>query len=212
MKPQALIVRTVIEQVIVWVEQQKGCISCVIWYTDNIILNKLITCYIQATQGVFHPTCPGLDGVWWLAPSSWVDRHDAQNVVRIRLEAYHGPRGLCYRCLKEEISCCWLGPQDVAGCPRNLCKLNSDAVAVFGVGLVNARDVRSWRLNDKSKTEAQTKSHQNLTKGMHSFAAQKDKHYSIKHTHFVSTMFFISFVSFTTQNVTNLWCTVYLNV
>lgn len=142
-----------IEQVIVWVEQQKGCISCMILYAGYTILHKLITCYTWETIEVFNPTCPGFDGVWRLAPSSGVDRHDAQTVVGVGLQAHHRARGLCCWGLKEEIPRRWLCPQDVAGCPWNFCKLNSDAVAVFGVGLVNARDIGSWRLNDKSEIE-----------------------------------------------------------
>lgn len=99
--------------------------------------------------GLFIRTCPGLDGVRGLAPPPRVDGHDAQPVVCVGLELHHGARGAAHHGLREEIVC--LGPQDVAARPGNLCELHSDAVAVFGVGLFNAGDFRSWRTHDGSQ-------------------------------------------------------------
>lgn len=90
-------------------------------------------------------TCPGLDGVRGLAPPPRVDGHDTQLVVRVGLELHRGAWGAAHHDLREEITCLRLCPKDVAGCPGNLCELHSDAVAVFGVGLVDAGDFRSWR-------------------------------------------------------------------
>lgn len=96
-------------------------------------------------------TCPGLDGVRGLAPPPRVDRHDTQPVVRVGLELHHGAGGAAHHHLREEITGLRLCPQEIAACPGNGCELHSDAVTVFGVGLCNAGDIRSWRANDRSK-------------------------------------------------------------
>lgn len=96
--------------------------------------------------GRFFLTCPGVDGGWGLAPPPRIDRHDAQFVVGVGLELHHSSRGAAHHCLGEEIF--RLRPQDVAGCPGNLCELHCDAVAVFGVGLFNAGYLRRWRTQD----------------------------------------------------------------
>lgn len=93
-------------------------------------------------------TCPGMDGVWRLAPPTAVDRHDAHSIACVGLQLHDGAlRGAHYG-FREEVTIVWLCPQDVAGCPGNLCELHSDAVAVFGVRLFNGGHFRSWKTQE----------------------------------------------------------------
>lgn len=95
-------------------------------------------------------TCFGPDGVWGLAPPPRVDGHDAKDIVCVGLELQDGAGGAAHRHLKEEIIVQCLCPQDVASCPRNLGELYGDAVALLGIGLLDAGYIRSWRAADKS--------------------------------------------------------------
>lgn len=97
-------------------------------------------------------TCPGLDGVRGLAPPPGVDGHNAQLVVGDGLELHHGAWGAVHHGLREEITALRLRPQDVAAGSGHLGELHSDAVAVLGVGLLDAGHLRSWRTHDGSLT------------------------------------------------------------
>lgn len=92
----------------------------------------------------FVRTCLGLNGVRGLASPPRIGGHDTQLVVYVGLELHHGARGAAHHGLREEITSLRLCSQDVAGCPGNLFERHSDAVAMFGVGLFNPGDVRSW--------------------------------------------------------------------
>lgn len=103
-----------------------------------------VKCVQDSGVRPFFRTCPGLDGEGGLAPPPSVDGHDAQPVVCVGLELDRRARGAAHHGLREETPAHRLCPQDVAGCPGNLCELHGDAVAEFGVGLFDAGDIRGW--------------------------------------------------------------------